>query len=157
MPAFNIGFGLHELASMALAVVFGAMVGFERELHGKAAGLRTNMLICLGAAVFTIIAREISSPGSEEVLSRMTAGIVTGVGFLGAGAIIRDRAGVAGLTTAAGIWVVAAIGIACGSGMYMTAFMAVLFTLIVLWVLHPLEAVMRKKQKDQQYRGGDSQ
>jgi len=92
----------NDVVSIILAVVFGAAIGLEREVSGKSAGLRTNVLICLGAAVFTIISKQMGS-GQQDSLTRIAAQIVTGVGFLGAGAIIQDRGGVHGLTTAATI------------------------------------------------------
>ncbi|MHC4741885.1 MAG: MgtC/SapB family protein, partial [Planctomycetota bacterium] len=90
-----------DYLGIALAITFGAAIGLEREISGKSAGLRTNMLICLGAAVFTIISRNLTVTVQSDSISRIAAQIVTGVGFLGAGAIIQDRAGVHGLTTAA--------------------------------------------------------
>jgi len=112
--------GLGDVLSVALAAVFGAAIGLEREISGKAAGLRTNVLICLGAAVFTVISKQMGA-GQTDSLTRIAAQVVTGVGFLGAGAIIQDRAGVHGLTTAATIWLVASIGMACGAGYYVLA------------------------------------
>ena len=119
-----------DLLSVVLAVVFGTVVGIEREVSGKSAGLRTNVLICLGAAVFTIISRQIAS---ETELARIAAQIVTGVGFLGAGAIIQDTGGIHGLTTAATIWLMASIGMACGAGMYLLAATVTLVAIIVLY------------------------
>ena len=92
-----------DVLSIILATVLGAGIGLERELSGKAAGLRTNVLICLGAAVFTIISKRMVE-GTDGSLVRIAAQIVSGVGFLGAGAVIQDRRGVHGLTTAATIW-----------------------------------------------------
>jgi putative Mg2+ transporter-C (MgtC) family protein len=127
-----------DVLSIILAVVLGAAVGLEREISGKAAGLRTNVLICLGAAVFTMISRKMGA-GYEGSITRIAAGIVTGVGFLGAGAIIRDRAGVLGLTTAATIWLVASIGMACGAKLYLLAVMSTLIAIVVLIGLGQLE------------------
>jgi putative Mg2+ transporter-C (MgtC) family protein len=131
--------GMHnyDLLGMFLAVVFGAVIGAERQLSGKAAGLRTNILICLGATVYTIISREMGG-GQTDSITRIAAQIVTGIGFLGAGAIIQDRGGVHGLTTAATIWLVASIGIACGAGFYVLASVATVFAIIVLFALAPL-------------------
>jgi putative Mg2+ transporter-C (MgtC) family protein len=117
--------------SIILATTFGAMIGLEREFHGKAAGLRTNILICLGAAVFTIVSKQMTS-GTEDSTTRIAAQIVTGVGFLGAGAIIQDRGGIHGLTTAATIWLVAAIGMACGAHLYQLGLITTLIAIIVL-------------------------
>jgi len=127
-----------DIVAMILAVVFGAAIGLEREIRGKAAGLRTNVLICLGAAVFTIISRHMAT-GQEGSTTRIAAQIVTGVGFLGAGAIIRDRAGVYGLTTAATIWLVASIGMACGAGFHLLAAISALIAVLVLIGLGQLE------------------
>ena len=118
----------HDLISITLAVVLGAGIGLERELSGKAAGLRTNLLICLGAAIFTIISGEWAKETGDSI-TRISAQIVSGVGFLGAGAIIQDRGGVHGLTTAATIWLVASIGMACGARFYQ---LAIISTLIAI-------------------------
>jgi putative Mg2+ transporter-C (MgtC) family protein len=114
-----------------LATLLGAMIGLEREISGKAAGLRTNLLICLGASVFTIISREMAT-AAEGSVTRIAAQIVTGVGFLGAGAIIQDRRGVHGLTTAATIWLVASIGMACGAQFYVLALVSSLIAIATL-------------------------
>ncbi len=129
---------LSDIFSIALAVVLGAAIGIEREFSGKAAGLRTNILICLGAAVFTIISKRMA--GENDSLTRIAAQVVTGVGFLGAGAIIQDRAGVHGLTTAATIWFMACIGMACGAGLYE---LAVISTLLAIFVLIGLRLIHR--------------
>jgi putative Mg2+ transporter-C (MgtC) family protein len=131
-----------DLFGIILAVIFGAAVGLEREISGKSAGLRTNVLICLGAAVFTIISRRIGI--ESDSVTRIAAQIVTGVGFLGAGAIIQDRGGVHGLTTAATIWLVASIGMACGAGLY---FLGGLVTLIAILVLIGLTHLAKPIEK----------
>ena len=134
------------MLSIVLAVVLGTIIGAEREFSGKAAGLRTNVLICLGAAVFTIISRQMAV-GTNDSLTRIAAQIVTGVGFLGAGAIIRDTAGVHGLTTAATIWLVASVGMACGAGLYLLATISTLLTIVVLLGLAKLEVVLARYRK----------
>ena len=126
-----------DVFSIVLATVLGAAIGLERELSGKAAGLRTNVLICLGAAVFTIISKRMVE-GTDGSVARIAAQIVTGVGFLGAGAVIQDRRGVHGLTTAATIWLVASIGMACGAGFYKLACISGLLAIIVLVVVRRL-------------------
>jgi len=139
-----------DILSITLAIVLGTAIGMEREIRGKAAGLRTNVLICLGAAVFTIISKEMA--GESDSLTRIAAGVVTGVGFLGAGAIIRDRGGVHGLTTAATIWLVASIGVACGAGFYKLAVISTLIAIVVLIGLGELERPLgryRRKYKRQ--------
>jgi len=120
-----------DIVPVLLAVGCGTVIGLERQLKHKAAGLRTNILICLGAAVFTIISREMAS-GSQDSITRIAAQIVTGVGFLGAGAVIQDRGGVHGLTTAATIWLMASIGMACGAKLY---YLAIITTVLALAVL----------------------
>ena len=151
----------HEhIFNILLATFLGAAIGLERELSGKSAGLRTNLLICLGAAIFTIISKEMAV--GEEATARIAAQIVTGVGFLGAGALIQDRRGVHGLTTAATIWLVASIGMACGAGFRDLAVMSTLITIIVLAGLlklaKPLEQYARKHKtrsfpEDEDYLG----
>jgi len=127
-----------QLISMLVAVVLGALIGLERELSNKPLGLRTNILICLGACLFTIASIEFAAlyHGSAD---RIAAQIVGGVGFLGAGAIIRDRGTVQGATTAATIWLVASLGVACGAGFFVIAAAGTVLTLVVLFGLHPLE------------------
>ena len=116
-----------------LATLLGAAIGLEREYRRKPAGLRTNMLIALGSAVFVVVSLEIGSgSGSPD---RIAAQIVTGIGFLGAGAILRTGANIHGLTTAATIWVNAAIGMAAGAGQYAIALASALIALVVLIVL----------------------
>ncbi|MHC4087154.1 MAG: MgtC/SapB family protein [Planctomycetota bacterium] len=130
-----------DVIGIVLAVVLGAAIGIEREFSGKAAGLRTNILICLGAAVFTIISKRMA--GDNEALTRIAAGVVTGVGFLGAGAIIQDRAGVHGLTTAATIWFMACLGMACGAGLYELAVISTLLAIFVLIGLRLIHRILR--------------
>ena len=140
---------LADILAVVLAVVLGAVVGIEREFKQKAAGLRTNVLICVGAAVFTIISRKMGAEDNQSI-TRIAAQIVTGVGFLGAGAIIRDRAGVLGLTTATIIWLVASIGMACGAGYYKLALATTAIVISVLIGLSNLErAVRRWRLKEQ--------
>jgi len=116
---------------LLMAAVLGAGIGLQRELAVKPAGLRTHALICLGSALFTIASNE-GFGGDWVDSSRVAAGVVTGIGFLGAGTIIRDRRGVMGLTTAASIWTIAAIGIAVGAGLYIIAAASGLLTAVIL-------------------------
>ncbi len=99
---------------LILACVLGGMIGLERDLHGRNAGIRTNMLVCVGSALFTIVS--ISVQGADP--SRIAAQIVCGIGFLGAGAILKDGFNIRGLTTAAYMWFIAAVGISCGLGQW---------------------------------------
>jgi len=127
---------------LLLAAFLGGLVGWERELHEKAAGLRTNLLICVGAALFTQLSAHVSSLGSLQTPAdptRIASQIVSGIGFLGAGAIIQSRAQVTGLTTAATIWIVAAIGMGVGGGAYLEATLATAVVLLALTTLGLLE------------------
>jgi putative Mg2+ transporter-C (MgtC) family protein len=122
---------------LALAAALGGAIGLEREYHHKPAGLRTNMLIALGSALFSILSVELgAAAGSPD---RIAAQVVTGIGFLGAGAILRSGENIHGLTTAATIWVNAAIGMAAGLGSYGVAAGAATLTLIVLAILPYIE------------------
>jgi putative Mg2+ transporter-C (MgtC) family protein len=121
------------IVRLCLAAGLGAAIGVERELRQKAAGLRTNMLIALGSAVFTIVSLELAHVGGTP--DRIAAQIVTGIGFLGAGSILRSGRSVHGMTTAATIWVNAAIGMATGAGLYMISILGTIITLVVLVLL----------------------
>ena len=127
---------LEMILRLLLAATLGAIIGFQRERVGKPAGLRTHVLICVGAALFTITS--IYGFGADDA-ARVAAGVVVGIGFLGAGAIIRGGEGiVAGLTTAATIWAVAGIGLAAGAGLYLVSSVTTLLILIVLLLPHPI-------------------
>lgn len=115
---------------LLLATALGAGIGYQRERAGKVAGLRTHILIALGAALFTVVS-VFGFSGAVDP-SRVAAGVVAGVGFIGAGVIFRGEEGVAGLTTAASIWIVAAIGLAAGAGLYL---ISVIVTLIAIGIL----------------------
>jgi putative Mg2+ transporter-C (MgtC) family protein len=122
---------------LALAAALGGAIGLEREYHHKPAGLRTNMLIALGSALFSILSVELGAgAGSPD---RIAAQVVTGIGFLGAGAILRSGENIHGLTTAATIWVNAAIGMAAGLGSYVVAAGAAMLTLTVLAIVPFIE------------------
>jgi putative Mg2+ transporter-C (MgtC) family protein len=129
---------LNLLGKLLLAVVLGGAIGLERELKGKPAGLRTNILICMGATLLTDVSMSMAFNQGGVRLgepSRLAAQIVSGVGFLGAGTIMQSSTTVTGLTSAATIWVVAAIGIAIGSGNYVGAAGAgALVTLVLAWL-----------------------
>ena len=122
---------LDMVLRLLLAVAMGALIGFERQHARKPAGLRTHVLVCIGAALFTIASIYGFGEGSDP--ARVAAGVVVGVGFLGAGTIIRTPEGIlVGLTTASSIWAVAAIGLAAGAGLYILAPVATLIVLIML-------------------------
>lgn len=121
------------------SLLLGFAIGLEREMTNKYAGLRTNILVCLGACIFTIISiygfPEVSVTGDElgtRDTARVAAQVVTGIGFIGGGTVLRHGATVFGLTTAATLWVSAAIGMACGAGMYGLAIIATVFSILVL-------------------------
>jgi putative Mg2+ transporter-C (MgtC) family protein len=127
---------LHEiLLRLTLAAVFGVLIGIERDLHRRPAGIRTSLFVCLATALFTILSGEIAYRLGDTGTTRIASNIVQGIGFLGAGAILREAGGVVGLTTAATIFAEAAIGMAAGGGLYAVAAYAtglVLFGLIVI-------------------------
>jgi putative Mg2+ transporter-C (MgtC) family protein len=128
---------------LLLAAGLGGAIGIERELHQKPAGLRTNILIALGAALFTMLSIILSGPAG--IPDRLAGNIVTGVGFLGGGAILHSRQTVHGMTTAATVWVNAAIGMAAGAGAVAMASIATAITLVVLAVLPPIEAYFERR------------
>jgi putative Mg2+ transporter-C (MgtC) family protein len=128
---------------LLLAAGLGAAIGLEREYRQKAAGLRTNILIALGSALFTIVSSLIGHDvGTPD---RISAQIVTGIGFIGGGAILRSGTTVHGMTTAATVWVNAAIGMAAGAGQFMLATVAAALTLVVLGALPPIEAYFERR------------
>jgi len=132
-----VGIEVEMVLRLLLAAALGAIIGYQRERAGKPAGLRTHILISVGAALFTIGSFYGFGAGADP--SRVAAGIVVGIGFLGAGAIIRRGEGVVeGLTTAATIWAVAAIGLAAGAGLYIISAVTTAVILIVLLLPHPI-------------------
>src|SRR6185436_4438675 len=128
---------------LLLAAGLGALLGLEREYRRKPAGLRTNILIAVGSALFAIVSIEIGRTAATP--DRIAAQIVTGIGFLGAGAILRGRENVHGLTTAATIWVNAAIGVAAGAGLFAVASIGAGLTIAVLVLLPPLEGYFDRR------------
>ncbi|MGI8827697.1 MAG: MgtC/SapB family protein [Chloroflexota bacterium] len=138
---------------LGLALVLGSLVGLERERGDRAAGLRTHALVCLGSALFMLVSAYgltdlAVNPQIKLDPTRIAAQVVSGIGFLGAGTIIFRREIVRGLTTAAGLWVVAGIGLAVGAGMYLPAFLSTLGSLVILAMFRPLEAwLFRRPQR----------
>ena len=131
-----MGIEVEMTLRLLLAVTLGAAIGYQRERAGKLAGLRTHALICTGAALFTIAS--LYGFGAVADPARVAAGIVAGIGILGAGAIIRREGGVVeGVTTAATIWTVAAIGLAAGAGLYLVSAVTTVIASIVLYLPHP--------------------
>jgi putative Mg2+ transporter-C (MgtC) family protein len=124
------------LLKIVLAILAGGLIGIEREFRDKAAGFRTLIFICLGAALFTMFSSSLAGAGDP---SRIAANVVSGVGFLGAGVILREHGRIAGLTTAAMIWLTAAIGMGIGGGLLPLTGVALLLVLVVLWGFPRLE------------------
>jgi putative Mg2+ transporter-C (MgtC) family protein len=131
---------------LGAAVVAGAIIGLDRELRGKPAGLRTVALVALGSAVFVLSALSLSSSTSLNSVAPVIQGIVTGVGFLGAGAIVRGQTEemIRGLTTAASVWLAASIGVACGLAHWPLVAAAVAFGLLIL-VFEPIDAWLKRR------------
>ena len=123
---------IHVLIRMTAATLLGAVIGIQRERAGKPAGLRTHMLVTLGTAVFLLACSGVGM--SHDALSRVIQGLVTGIGFIGAGSILKlsEQRDVQGLTTAAGVWMTAAVGVAVGLGSLGVALLSTVFTLIIL-------------------------
>jgi putative Mg2+ transporter-C (MgtC) family protein len=126
----------NDLIKIGIAVLCGAILGLERQYKNKTAGFRTIILICLGSTIFTMV--------SQRAGQGVNINLVTGVGFIGAGVIFKDNISVNGLTTAAVIWVAAAIGMATGSGNYMLALISTVLTLLVLILFHIFEGYLDK-------------
>jgi putative Mg2+ transporter-C (MgtC) family protein len=131
---------LELLVQLVLAVILGGVIGLERELKGKPAGLRTNILISIGATLFTVLSMRMAAEKGDP--GRVAAQILAGVGFIGAGTILHTRGAVTGLTSAATIWVVAAIGMALGTGAYVEAVGTTAIVMIVLTGLARLEKLV---------------
>ena len=134
---------LELMLRLLLAAGLGAAIGVERELRQKPAGLRTNILIALGSALFVAISIAFAHAGGTP--DRIAAQVVTGIGFLGGGAILRSGTSVHGMTTAATIWVNAAVGMAAGAGLYAIAIAATGIALVVLALLPPLESYFERR------------
>jgi len=132
---------------MTVAVLLGGLIGYERESHGKSAGLRTHMLVALGSALFVLVPLEAGIQPAD--LSRVLQGVIAGIGFLGAGAIIKlsQEQEIKGLTTAASVWMTAAIGIAAGMGRESTAILSALFALFILAALRHVESRRKKETR----------
>ncbi len=148
--ALNLSFIEHTdiLIRLLSASLFGGLIGLERDIHGRDAGLRTHLLVSLGSAVFMTLSEVVAStPGGDSLMvdpSRIAAQIVTGIGFLGAGVIIKAGVNVRGLTTAASLWTVAAIGMAAGGGFYIISMMTTIIALSGLILLKLFEQTYMK-------------
>lgn len=147
-PAWIEALKLGLLGRLVLATALGGLIGLERELAGKPAGLRTNILICVGAALLMDISRAVAA-GAEvgpADPARIAAQVVSGIGFIGAGTILVERGSVVGLTTAATLWVVAAIGLAVGADAYVAAVGATLLVVLTLLILGRLEEFLFQRR-----------
>jgi putative Mg2+ transporter-C (MgtC) family protein len=139
------------LVRLTLAAVLGGIIGLERELKRKPAGLRTNIFICFGSAMFTILSTELAKEFGIGDHTRIAAQIIPGIGFIGAGSILHDKGGVSGLTTAATIFVVASVGMAAGGGLYVTAIFATMLIYLALHLLGILERQLNLKPLTMNY------
>ena len=145
---------LRLIFTLILAVLVGGVVGWNRQLNGKAAGLRTHMLVSLGAAMIVLIPLQTSSSHSADALSRAIQGVATGVGFLGAGEIIHSsqqeaaKTQVQGLTSAAAIWTTAALGMVTGCGLWQISLTGTLLVLLILTVAKRLERLIPNRHKN---------
>lgn len=146
---------LATLGRLILASILGGLIGLERELAGKPAGLRTNLLICAGAALFTDLSLQLASLGTEGGFrsdpARLAAQIIPGIGFIGAGSILHARGKVTGITTAATLWVVTAIGISVGAGAYVEAIGTALLVLFTLALLAKFERILDRRLAHRRY------
>ena len=142
-PELGFNREIELVARLVVALVLGALIGFERELDRQPAGFRTHSLVALGSALFTII----SAYGFAGVTdpTRIAAQIVSGIGFIGAGTILHHRGGVRGLTTAASLWSVAAVGMAAGAGLLVMAVAGTILIVVVLFVLERVEVFARRR------------
>ena len=138
---------------LGAAAVFGMVLGVDRELRRKPAGMRTHMLVTLGSALAALVALSVyegllgANPGTRADPLRIIEGVIGGIGFLGAGAIIRGGGNVRGMTTAANIWLCGGIGLACGVGLYWLAGIAVGFAVVILTILHFVEDIAISRER----------
>jgi putative Mg2+ transporter-C (MgtC) family protein len=137
-----------DVLKLLLSLLLGGLIGFEREYRDKAAGFRTVIFICLGATLFTLVSRNFN-PGANDAV--IAAQIVTGVGFLGAGTILRDRGRIVGLTTASIIWLAAAIGMSVGVGLILLALCTTAIALLVLWLFPAIEGWVDRTHGERTY------
>jgi putative Mg2+ transporter-C (MgtC) family protein len=141
------GWTAEAIVELILAALCGGLIGIEREVRGRQAGFRTNLLVCVGSAMVMIVSNHVAraawppNPNASITVdpARIAYGVMTGIGFLGAGTIVQNHGSIRGLTTAAGLWCVAALGLAAGIGMYTLTFAATLLVLLALWVLDHFE------------------
>ncbi len=150
--AESLGWPWEGFARLMLATIAGGLIGLEREFRGRQAGFRTNILVCLGSAMAMIVSTEFARKawphlGNVNINidpARIAYGVMTGVGFLGAGTILHNKGQVRGLTTAAAMWCVASIGLAAGLGMYLMTILAAILVVVALWILDYFEEMIPK-------------
>jgi putative Mg2+ transporter-C (MgtC) family protein len=143
---------LRVVIRLIAALILGGIIGIQRERSGKAAGFRTHMMVCLGTAVFVITGTSVGM--AFDAMSRVIQGLVTGIGFIGAGTILKleSEEEIKGLTTAAGIWMTAAIGITIGLGALGVALMSTVLALVILALAQPIEDFVQKRRGAKQRR-----
>ena len=146
LAAFNWELFGDDISRLGVAAVIGGVIGCERQLHGHWAGLRTHMMVALGSAVFVVAGMRMAGNQPADV-SRIVQGVASGIGFLGAGTILKlgEQMEIKGLTTASSIWLSAGLGIAAGLAEYTLAAAATCVSLVVLIVLHPLDQVLNRR------------
>jgi len=140
---------LEQAGQVSVAFVIGGILGIEREFRSKAAGFRTMILICVGSCLFTILSKEAANLGASD---RIASNIVTGIGFIGAGVIFKEGISVKGLTTAALIWITAAMGMAVGYHDYPVAIVVTTIVVITLFILEPVHQFIQKFHKVKDYK-----
>jgi putative Mg2+ transporter-C (MgtC) family protein len=140
----NINIYIEETAQVSISFMIGAILGIEREFRSKPAGFRTMILICVGSCLYTILSQELGGAASTD---RVASNIVTGIGFIGAGVIFKEGISVNGLTTAALIWVTAALGMAVGYKNYPIAIVVTIIVVVVLFILEPVQRYIIKFHK----------
>ena len=143
-PSLSVETEINLALRLTVGLVLGAIIGFERELHRQPAGFRTHSLVSLGAALFTVVSA-FGFAGSTVDPTRIAAQIVSGIGFIGAGTILQYRGNIRGLTTAASLWSVAAIGTAAGAGLFVVAITGTVLILVILSLLDQVEEITRKR------------
>lgn len=141
---------LDYMIKLLVSFLLGGLIGFERELHEKPAGLRTHIIVSLASTLFTILSLS-NVFGNPTMIShdpaRIAAGVLTGIGFLGAGVIVSTGGNIRGITTAASLWVTTAVGMAVGAGEYGLAVAAALLIFLILWLLMPIEGLIDRLQR----------
>ncbi len=142
---------LEDMVKLGFALLLGGLIGFEREVRDKAAGFRTMILICTGATLFTMFSLELGRVSQSADTTRIAANIVSGIGFIGAGVILRDGGKIKGLTTASTIWLVAALGMGVGAGKISFSIFATILALIVLWIFPRLEILIERLSETNTY------